>query len=172
MVGAVASPATPIVAIVSPELEIAVAVEETQLAKVQPGQSAQIAVSAFPGQTFSGKVAVISPTIDPKSRTAQVRVQPDQDAVGKLRPGMFAQVSLITEKKTAVLTIPRSALLPGSEPAVMAVVDGQLKRLPVQIGSRGGDQIEVISGLKEGDQVALDALDLREGDRVAVASRA
>ncbi|HEY3109917.1 MAG TPA: efflux RND transporter periplasmic adaptor subunit [Chloroflexota bacterium] len=172
VVGAVASPATPIVAIVSPELEITVAVEETQLARVQAGQAAQIAVSAYPGQTFNGKVAVISPTIDPKSRTAQVKVQPDQDAVGKLRPGMFAQVSLVTEKKTAVLTIPRSALLPGSEPAVMAVVDGQLKRVPVQIGSRGGDQIEVTAGLKEGDQVALDALDLREGDRVAVASRA
>lgn len=172
VVGAVASPATPIVAIVSPDLEITVAVEETQLARVQVGQPAQIGVAAFPGQTFGGKVGIISPTIDPKSRTAQVRVQPDADAAGKLRPGMFAQVSLITEKKSGVLTIPRSALLPGSETAVMAVVDGQLKRVPIQVGSRGGEQIEVTGGLKEGDQVALDALDLREGDRVAVASRA
>jgi HlyD family secretion protein len=172
VVGAVASPATPIVAIVSPDLEITVAVEETQLSKIQAGQAAQIAVSAFPGQTFTGKVSLVSPTIDPKSRTAQVRVQPDPGAVGKLRPGMFAQVNLITEKKTAVLTVPRSALLPGSEAAVMAVVDGQLKRVPVQIGSRGGDLIEIVGGLNEGDQVALDALDLREGDRVAVASRA
>jgi HlyD family secretion protein len=169
VVGAVASPATPIVAIVSPELEITVAVEETQLARVQAGQAAQIAVSAYPGQTFNGKVNLISPTIDPKSRTAQVKVQPDPDAVGKLRPGMFAQVSLITEKKAAVLTIPRTALLPGSETAVMAIVDGQLKRVPVQIGSRGGDLVEVTGGLNEGDQVALDALDLREGDKVAVA---
>lgn len=172
VVGAVASPATPIVSIVSPELEISVAVEETQLSRVQVGQAAQISVSAYPGQTFAGKVSLISPTVDPKSRTAQVKVQPDADAIGKLRPGMFAQVSLVTERKTDVLTIPRSALLAGSEPAVMAVVDGQIKRVPIQIGARSGDQVEVTSGLKQGDQVALDALDLREGDRVAVASRA
>jgi RND family efflux transporter MFP subunit len=171
VVGAVASPATPIVSIVSPELEIAVAVEETQMARIQPGQAAQITVSAYPGQPFNGKVTAISPTVDPKSRTAQVRVQPDADAVGKLRPGMFAQVSLITEKKTAVLTIPRSALLPGSEPAVMAIVDGQLKRVPIQVGTRAGEQVEVTGGLGEGNQVVIDALDLREGDRVAVAAR-
>jgi hypothetical protein len=85
---------------------------------------------------------------------------------------MFAQVSLVVEKKTAVLTVPRSALLSDAQPAVMAVVDGQLKRVAVQVGSRGGEKVEITGGLKEGDQVVLDASDLREGDRVAVASRA
>jgi RND family efflux transporter MFP subunit len=172
VVGAVASPATPIVNIVSPDMEITVPVEETQLTKVQAGQAAQISVSAYPGQTFNGKVTLIAPTVDPKSRTAQVKIQPDADAAAKLRPGMFAQVNIVTERKPGVLTVPRSALLPGSEAAVMAVVDGQVKRVPVQVGSRSGDQVEITGGLKEGDQVVLDALDLREGDKVAVASRA
>lgn len=171
VVGAVASPATPIVTIVSPELEISVAVEETQLSRVQPGQSAQIAVSAFPGQSFAGKVTLVAPTVDQRSRTAQVKVQPDADAIGKLRSGMFAQVSLVTERKAGVLAVPRSAVIPGAQPAVMAVVDGQVKRVSVTLGARSGEQVEVTGGLKEGDQVVLDAVDLRDGDRVAAASR-
>ncbi len=171
VVGAVASPATSIISIVSPELEVTVPVEETQLSKVKIGQTAQISVPAFPGKPFTGKVTSIAPTVDARSRTAQVKVLPEPEAFGKLLPGMFAQVSLVLESKTGILAIPRSAILPGSEPAVMAVINGAVKRVPVKMGFTSKDLIEITDGLKEGDQVVLDAIDLRDGDRVAVASR-
>jgi multidrug efflux pump subunit AcrA (membrane-fusion protein) len=65
--------------------------------------------------------------------------------------------------------VPRTALLPGAEAAVMVVADGKLKRVAVQTGIRSGDKVEVTGGLKEGDQVVTDATDLREGDAVALA---
>lgn len=170
VVGAVASPATPIVNIVSPDNEIAVNVEESTLKNVKAGQAAQITIAAFPGQVFNGKVTVVAPTVDPKSRTAVVKVEPDAAARGKLRAGMFAQVGIVTDQKSGVLAIPRSALLSGPDQAVMVVDNGTLKRVPVQTGIRGADKVEITSGLNEGDKVALDATDLREGDRVALAS--
>ena len=167
VVGAVASPATPIVSIVSPELEVAVPVEETQLARVKPGQEAQITVPAFPGQPFNGKVTVVAPTVDQRSRTGQVKVEPSADALGKLRPGMFAEVRLVFERKSGVLAIPSAAVLGGAEPSVVVVAGGVAKRAPVQLGLRDGDRVEVLSGLQEGEAVALDATDLRDGDRVS-----
>ena len=171
VVGAVASPVTPIVAIVSPELEVTVPVEESQLSKVKVGQTARINVPAFPGKPFTGKVTSIAPTVDAKSRTAQVKVLPEPEAFGKLLPGMFAQVSLVLDSRTGILAVPRAAILPGREPAVMAVVSGTVKRVPIKTGLSTNDLIEVTEGLKEGDQVIIDAIDLRDGDRVAVASR-
>lgn len=170
VVGAVASPATPLVTIVSPESEVAVNVEESQLPNVKVGQAATLTVAAFPGEPMAGKVASVAPTLDPKSRTAVVEIEPGAEAASKLRPGMFAQVGIVLETKRGVLAVPRSALLPGAAPAVMAVVDGTLKRVPVQTGLRQGDRVEVTDGLKEGDEVAIDATNLREGDRVALAS--
>jgi HlyD family secretion protein len=170
VVGSVASPTTPIVSVTAPDTEVQVNVEEAQLGRLQPGETANITVPAYPGQTLTGKVTVVAPTVDQKSRTGIVRIVPQGDAVAKLKPGMFAQVNIETEKKPGALVIPRSALLPGTPPSVIAVVDGAAKKVAVEIGVQDRDQVEIISGLKDGDQVVLDAIDLRDGDRVAVAS--
>jgi multidrug efflux pump subunit AcrA (membrane-fusion protein) len=170
VVGSVASPTTPIISVAASDTEIDFNVEESQLGRLQPGEPAKISVPALPGEAISGKVALVAPTVDPKSRTGQVRVVPDPDQMGKLKPGMFAQVSVETEKKQNALVVPRSAILPGSPPQVFVVDNGQVRKVGVQTGVQDRDQVEITQGLKDGDQVVLDAVDLREGDRVQVAS--
>lgn len=170
VIGSIASPNTPIISIAAQESEIALNVEESQLGKFQSGQPAEIQVAAYPGETLIGKVTVVAPTVDQKSRTGVVKVVPEADAVGKLRPGMFAQVRVEAEKKQNALVVPRSAVLPGTSPTVVKVSDGAALRVPVKLGIQDRDQVEVVEGLKDGDQVVLDAIDLRDGERVAVAS--
>jgi RND family efflux transporter MFP subunit len=170
VVGAVASPATPIVSIVGPQLEVALSVEESALQRIRPEQPAQITVAAFPGQTFNGKVKVIAPTVDPRSRTAVVKVVADADALGKLRPGMFARVNLISEQKAGVLSVPSAALLAEGEPSVFVVgPDGAVRKAAVQVGMRTADRVEIVGGLAEGDRVVVGAADLHEGDKVVAA---
>ncbi len=96
--GALVGPTTPLFTLVPPALEVVVNVEEAQLGQVAEGQAVRLEVSAYPGQTFSGTIKAISPSIDPKSRTATVRVQPT-DGEGKLRAGMFAKLSIVTAAK-------------------------------------------------------------------------
>jgi RND family efflux transporter MFP subunit len=169
VVGSIASPTTPIVSVAAIATEITFNVEESQLGRVQPGQTAHIAVTAYPGEPITGKITLVAPTIDQKSRTGQVKVVPDADQTGKLRPGMFAQITVEAEKRPNVLVIPRSALLPGTPAQVFAIENGVVKKIQVETGLQDRDQIEVTKGLKDGDQVVIDAVNLRDGDRVAVA---
>src|SRR5207248_9489842 len=96
--GAMVTPQSALVSLVPPALELVVNVEESQLGQVAEGQSVQLEVPAFPKQTFSGTVKSISPTVDTKSRTAAVRVEPKDDG-SKLRAGMFARLSIVTAEQ-------------------------------------------------------------------------
>lgn len=92
-VGSMVAPGNPVAVLLSPDVEIAVAVEETRLPDLRLGQPATIRVDAYPGQEFPGEVAIIAPTLDPATRTVQVTIRPSGEA-GALRPGMFATVEL------------------------------------------------------------------------------
>lgn len=92
-VGAMVAPGNPVAVLLSPDVEIAVAVEETMLPELRAGQPATIRVDAYPGREFSGEVAIIAPTLDSATRTVQVTIRPSEDA-GVLLPGMFATVEL------------------------------------------------------------------------------
>src|SRR5581483_4850995 len=155
VVGSVASPTTPIISVAASDTEIDFNVEESQLGRLQPGEPAKISVPALPGEAIDGKVALVAPTVDPKSRTGQVRVIPNADQLGKLKPGMFAQVSVEAEKKPNVLVVPRSAILPGTPPQVFTIENGQVKKVAIETGVQDRDQVEVTKGLKDGDQVVL-----------------
>lgn len=91
--GAMVAPGSPIAVLLSPEVEIIVAVEETLLAELRVGQPAVIRVDAYPGRTYDGELAIIAPTLDPATRTVQITIRPTGDATD-LAPGMFATVTL------------------------------------------------------------------------------
>src|SRR5205814_1494160 len=93
--GALVSPATPIVTLVPPALELMVNVDEAQLGQISEGQAVTLSVAAYPNQTFSGAVATIAPTLDQRSRTASVKILP-RDLDGKLRAGMLAKLNIVT----------------------------------------------------------------------------
>jgi membrane fusion protein (multidrug efflux system) len=128
-------------------------------------------VAAFPGETFPGTVASISPTADARSRTFAVRVYPN-DPQGRLRDGMFAQVGLQTPAHQAVL-VPVQAIVNRSGRNIVFVVgqDNRVQQREVSVGINDGRQIEILDGLKVDDEVAISALDVLSDGTPVVATR-
>jgi Cu(I)/Ag(I) efflux system membrane fusion protein len=148
---------------------------EGDLATLSVGQTVTLTVEAFPGETFTGRVAFIEPTVDAERRTARVRVEVD-NADARLSPGMFAEAIVSAIRPGgAPLTIPTTApLFTGRRSVVyieVATDDGvAYEPRTVRLGPRLGDSYPVVSGLSEGDRVvsrgafALDAdLQIRGG---------
>lgn len=96
--GAMAGPGTPLLALLSHDVQLIVLVEESRLQEIHPGQLAEIKVDAYPGLTFAGEVAIISPALDPATRTIPITVRPTGDAA-ELKPGMFATVELMEQSQ-------------------------------------------------------------------------
>lgn len=169
--GATVGTNTPIVSLVSKETEIVLQVEEARIGQVERNQSAQITVAAYPGEVFPGTVASVAPTADPRSRTFAVRVYPN-DPQGRLRDGMFAQVGLQTPARQALL-VPIQAIVNRSGRNIAFVVgpDSRVHVREVQVGINDGTQIEVLSGLQLGEEVAISALDVLSDGTPVVATR-
>ena len=91
-----AAPGAPLVTILSHEVKVTVAVEETRISQLAVGQPALIYVEAYPGRAFEGTVAYIAPELDPATRTVQVTIRPDE-IVNELAPGMSAAVELLNQ---------------------------------------------------------------------------
>lgn len=153
--GATAAPTTPIVIIMSTDVEIAVSIEESRFAEVKEGQEATIKVASYPGETFTGKVESIAPTSDPKSRTFTAKVVPvPQD--GKLRPGMYAEVGLQTQQRNATLLVPKEAVITKNNRIyVFTVADGKAKSKTVRTGLSDSKIVEVLDGLAQSDEVII-----------------
>jgi membrane fusion protein (multidrug efflux system) len=167
--GALVTPATPLLSLVPPTMELQVNVEESQLGKVAEGQSVILQVAAYPDETFSGTVSTIAPVIDPKSRTAAVKVIPG-DNQGRLRSGMLARLNIVTASRTNVVLLPKDALigLTGADASVMVIdQDSQARRTPVRVGIVSDRFAEITSGIREGQLVIVgNVAQLTDGDRV------
>jgi membrane fusion protein (multidrug efflux system) len=136
-------------------LMLRVNVPERELAKLSVGQPAELSFDAVPGQVFQGQIALISPSIDPATATFAVRIRVTETG-GLLRPGMFARVAIVYERKPDALQIPRTALLDGDgPPKVFVVKDGKATERAVKLGLSNGAWIEVTEGLKDGEQVVV-----------------
>jgi membrane fusion protein (multidrug efflux system) len=136
-------------------LMLRVNVPERELAKLSVGQPAELSFDAVPGQVFQGQIALISPSIDPATATFAVRIRVTETG-GLLRPGMFARVAIVYERKPDALQIPRTALLDGDgPPKVFVVKDGKATERGVKLGLSNGAWIEVTEGLKDGEQVVV-----------------
>ena len=136
-------------------LMLRINVPERELAKLSVDQVAELGFDAVPDRAFAGKIALISPYVDAATATFPVRIR-ITDTGGLLRPGMFARVAIIYERKLDALQIPRTALLDGDgPPKVFVVKDGKAAERPVQLGLSNGAYVEIVSGLKDGDQVVV-----------------
>lgn len=128
---------------------------EKDLQRVKLGQEVKVFVPAFAGTTFSGRVILVSSVLDPDTRTVKVRTEvPNLD--GRLKPDMFANVEIVTDLHRAAISIPQSAVLTDDGRTVVFVTDGKgyAKRV-VTTGMQGGDRIEIVDGLKEGETVVV-----------------
>jgi Cu(I)/Ag(I) efflux system membrane fusion protein len=135
---------------------------ESDLTWVHVGQHAMFTVEGYPGETFHGEVSFIEPTVDPDTRTVNVRLEaPNPD--GRLKPEMFVRATVAARQVGghAALVVPASApLLTGKRAVVYVEVPGT--ELPtyegrdVVLGPRAGDYYVVVSGLREGERVVTE----------------
>ncbi len=144
-------------------------VPEKFLPAIRVGQSIRIKVDAFPDDSFEGKVYAIDPRLDVSGRSLLVRaVVPNTDQ--RLRPGLFARVTVLLELKEAALSVPEQAIVPqGDSQFVFKIVDGKVKLTKVVIGTRREGRVEIVDGLAAGDQVVTAGqLKIRDGTPVSV----
>ena len=142
-----------------PSIWLIAQVQEQDLGTIQPGERAHATFVAFPGRTFEGKVDFIYPTLSAETRTARVRiVLPNPD--GALRAAMYANVQIdASAGGEPVLSVPNSAVLDSGTRQVVLVARGEGRFEPrsVQLGIHGDDWVQVLDGVKPGDQVVVGA---------------
>ena len=126
---------------------------EYEARDVQLGQEVALAVSAFPGRSFRGKVTYIYPQLDNSTRTLRARVElPNRDFI--LKPDMYATAELKIDYGRR-LSIPQEAVLDsGTEQVVFVALEGgYFESRKVQLGDRVDNQVIVLSGLKAGEKI-------------------
>lgn len=132
---------------------------EQDLAMVHVGQSVKISVDAYPGKEMTGKVAFIYPTVNPETRTAQVRIELANPG-GMLRPDMYASVQLTSgHDKARALTVSDSAVIDSGTRQVVLIqrAEGLFEPREVKLGTRTDGYVEVLEGLSDGDSVVVRA---------------
>ena len=132
-------------------------VYENEVSGIRIGTMAAVTIDAYPGERFSGRVTYIYPYLDEKTRTNKVRFA-FANPRGRLKPGMFANVEVPVGGGTG-LTVPTNAVLDSGTEQIVFVAqgDGVFEPRTVKVGRRLGDSMQILDGLKEGEQVATGA---------------
>ena len=131
---------------------------EQDIGLVRIGANANVKIGAYPNQAFKGRITYVYPTLKTETRTVPVRIElanPQQ----LLKPAMFAQVELQVGAKTPVLTVPDSAVIDsGTRRIVLVQVQaGRFEPREVELGARAENYVEVMNGVRDGEQVVVAA---------------
>ncbi len=129
---------------------------EYELPWVKVGDPAEIRLTAVPGQAFKGRVVYVYPYADPKTRTVKVRLEfPNPDL--RLKPDLFADATIHTQPKSAVLVLPLEAVVrTGIKEHVFVIKDlGRFEPREVTLGVPSNGWVEVLGGLEEGEEVVV-----------------
>ncbi|MGH6899359.1 MAG: efflux RND transporter periplasmic adaptor subunit [Geminicoccaceae bacterium] len=145
------------------EVEIEFSVPEIYFGRVREGQTVSATSSAFPGRTFTGRIATIDTRIEQVSRAFRVRaVIPNPDLA--LPAGMFMHVEVVLEERPAVLIPEEAVIAEGDGAFVFTVEDERARRRPVRLGQRTAGTVEVLEGLEAGEPVVREGMQrLRDG---------
>jgi len=151
------------------KVKVVTEVNEKHLAQLHAGLKASVVVDAFPEERFSGEISLIKPYLSTRSRTASVEITiPNPDL--RLKPGMFARVTLQLPEKTEVF-VPMEAVYrdPETDQEVVFVVkDGVVNMRPVERKNSRGAKL-VLSGIKPGDEIITGGKNrINHGDRVMI----
>lgn len=131
---------------------------EQDIGWVKPGAKAKVKINAYPDKVFEGTISYVYPTLKAETRTIPVRIDlPNPNNL--LKPGMFAQLELPSAAKGAVVTIPNSAVIDSGTRQIVLVQakEGRFEPRDVKLGARSDDRIEVLDGVREGEQVVVAA---------------
>jgi Cu(I)/Ag(I) efflux system membrane fusion protein len=133
-------------------------VAERDLAVVTEGQPVTVRVRSYPDRTFSGKVALVFPHLNPATRTVRLRIElPNADHA--LRPDMYAEAEIDTGSGKPLPAVPESAVIDSGARQVVIVDkgEGRFEPRPVRLGRRGAGYVEIREGVKEGEAVVTAA---------------
>ncbi len=169
-VGAYVSAGTPLVEIVDQKnLLVQYTLPQEDFALVKLGQKILVSVNVFKHELFKGQVNYISPSLNTATRTFTVRAGIDNSA-GKLSPGMMVKINQIINPNYQALVIPAMSLMVDLQGYhVYGLENSKVVSIPVQVGSRYENNIEITSGLKAEDLVISGGLQkVHEGQLVQV----
>lgn len=133
---------------------LAMSIGEKDARSLKTGQRVTFTADAFPGATFAGRVSRITPLLDQKTRTIEVKALVDNPG-GRLLPGMFARASILTDLRRGVISVPASSLIQrsGNAARVYVVKKGIAFPHDVTLGADCGENVEIASGLDAGDVI-------------------
>ncbi|MFZ0853309.1 MAG: efflux RND transporter periplasmic adaptor subunit [Hyphomicrobiaceae bacterium] len=132
-------------------------IPEGDVGSVRPDQAVTVRSKAYPGRVFNGKVGVLYPHLMKETRSARVRIElPNHDLA--LLPDMYTDVEIATgSDKPVVAVLTSSVIDSGSRQVVIVDLgDGRFAPRDVKLGRRGGDYVEVVDGVNDGDSVVVD----------------
>ena len=183
--GEMAAAGTPLLTVMDTSSVIARAhIPQDQTAVIKIGDKATITIrGGVPGDTakdtqseaepIEAKVTVVSPALDQNSTTVEVWVQA-KNPKGKLRPGTSVQISILARSVPDSIVIPAAAVLTGPDSGSYVMIagsDGKAHQKPIKTGIKQGDQLQVLDGVVEGDQViASGAYGLPDNTKIRVES--
>jgi len=158
-----------LVIIQSNPIKLRFTVPEKDVGRLKMNQEVILKVDGFPGSEFKGKVNIIFPNVEEKTRTLQVEaLVPNNNGI--LKPGLFAKVILYTAGERDTIVVPVTALLYEAEKVKVFIIEGdRAKEREVKLGSKYGELMEIIDGVKAGEKiVAIGQHNLSEGAKVSV----
>lgn len=149
-------------------LHVEYKIAEKHVAKLKLNQDVKVTSSAFPEKEFLGKVAYIAPTINTQDRTISVYAEvPDNQA---LVAGLFVNVSQALGSQTHALTVPTMSLMATIDgEQIYKVVDNKIQAIPVVVGQRMNNSVQIIKGLEVGEVVVITGQQkIRDGSTVTI----
>ena len=152
------SGADTMIQLLAPNYQIDVDIPETDIAKLQINNTAEITLDAFGNDVkFSGKIIVIEPAStviqDVVYYKVTITLDPTEQAI---KPGMTANVKIVTAQKEDALSVPSRALIGNGHKTARVLENGELKEIPVETGLKAdGGLIEIISGLEDGQEIVV-----------------
>jgi cobalt-zinc-cadmium efflux system membrane fusion protein len=126
---------------------------ERDISKIRIGQSVDVAVPAYPSETFSGKTSYISDVLKEETRTITVRTEVENKGY-KLKPGMFANIKISLNHESQALALPEEAVLDDKDNKIVFIKrDGNYYPQLVETGTKDDGYVEILKGIRAGDEI-------------------
>lgn len=166
--GNLATPSTILFTIASPDtLRVTAEVDERDIEGLRTGALAFVSADGLPGQVVRGRVETVTPAGDPEARVFRVRIALPRETL--LRPGMTVDVNIVTGLRPQATLIPEAAVDAGR---AWVVIGRQAEPRKLRTGARAADSVEVISGVRPGENVILNPPPRLRAGRAVKASEA